>query len=96
MTESTKQGSLRRKTNVVSPKIVPADRTENFQAAVQGKRTQTEHDSLDELMGQGCELKEATVLECVWQKSREKRAAQRVESSRTKAPEIFRSSASSA
>ena len=52
-TESTKQGSLRRKMNVVSPKIVPAYCTENSQAAVQGKRTQTEHDSLDELTGQG-------------------------------------------
>ena len=52
-TENTKQGSLRRQMNVVSPKIVPAYCTENSQAAVQGKRTQTEHDSLDELTGQG-------------------------------------------
>ena len=52
-TGSTKQGSLRGKTNVTSPKIVSAYCTENSQAAVQGKRTQTEHDSLDELTGQG-------------------------------------------
>ena len=81
---------------MVSSKIVQAYCTENSQAAVQGRRTQTEHDSLDELRGQGGELEEAMVLECVWRNSREKRAAWRAESSRAKAPEISRRSTSSA
>lgn len=78
----------RRETNVVNPKIVPDYCMESFQAAVQGERTQTEHDSDPEPGGQGWELKEARALECVGQNSREKRAAWRGQSSRKKAPEI--------
>ena len=85
----------RRKTNVVNPEIVPDYCMESFQAAVQGERTQSEHDSDPEPSGQGWELKEARVLECVGQNSREKRAAWRGQSSRKKAPEIFRGFASS-
>lgn len=85
-----------RQANLVSPKIVPAYCMKTFQAAVQGERSKTEHPSPSELRGQDWELKEAKVpricgTEDQWGQS----FLERKESSRKKAPDIFRGFATS-
>lgn len=85
----------RRKTNVVSSEIVLAYCMESFQAAVQGKRTQTEHGGPPELRGGVENSGKPRCVEFVAQNTREERAACKGQSSRKNAPEISRGFASS-